>query len=177
LDDLIPIARAVVTSPVTFFSALPRQGNYASPLVFALICAEVSALCGGILRVAGGESVGRFIGALIATPIGAAIGLFIIAAIAHLLVTMVAGSPNAGYEATFRVAAYGSVTSLASWIPVVGPLISLYGLYLAVVGIREMHHTTTGQALLVVLIPVACVAVLAFIVAAIAGLALLGLFR
>jgi hypothetical protein len=37
--------------------------------------------------------------------------------------------------------------------PFVGWVFSLYRLYLATVGIREMHATTTGKALLVVLLP------------------------
>jgi hypothetical protein len=76
-------------------------------------------------------------------PIGSAIGVFVVAGIAHLLVRLVVGATNAGFGATFRVAAYTSVTSLVSWIPFVGGLLALYGIYLAVVGIREMHDTTT----------------------------------
>ncbi len=41
---------------------------------------------------------------------------------------------------------------------------ALYGLYLSIVGIREVHGTTTGKATLVVLIPFAVVLVVAVIV-------------
>ena len=44
------------------------------------------------------------------------------------------------------------------------------GLYLSVVGIREMHGTTTGKAALVVLIPFAVVLVVALVVLAWVGL-------
>jgi hypothetical protein len=37
---------------------------------------------------------------------------------------------------------------------------SLYGIYLAIVGIREVHTTTTGKAALVVLIPAVVVFIL-----------------
>ena len=66
---------------------------------------------------------------------------------------LIVGSRNSGFEGTFRVGAYSSVTSLVSWIPVIGSIASLYGIYLAIVGIREVHNTTTGKAALVVLIP------------------------
>ena len=48
---------------------------------------------------------------------------------------------------------------------------SLYGLYLSIVGIREAHGTTTGKAALVILIPFAVVLVVALIVAAAVGFA------
>ena len=45
------------------------------------------------------------------------------------------------------------------------------GLYLSVVGIREMHRTTTGKAALVVLIPFAAVLLIAVVVLVAAGIA------
>jgi hypothetical protein len=59
---------------------------------------------------------------VILSPIGAAIGLFVFAAIAHLLVMLFVGGANSGYEATLRVVCYVSVTSLVNWIPVIGGL-------------------------------------------------------
>jgi hypothetical protein len=72
-------------------------------------------------------------------PIGGAIGLFVAAAIQQLLVRLVEGTNNAGFASTFRVAAYTQVTSLVNWIPIVGPLVALYGLYLSIVGINRGH--------------------------------------
>ena len=48
---------------------------------------------------------------------------------------LIVGSRNSGYEGTFRVGAYSSVTSLVSWIPIIGWIASLYGIYLAIMGI------------------------------------------
>ncbi len=114
---------------------------------------------------------GSFIADVIFAPIGAAIGLFIFAAIGHLLVMIFVGGANSGYEATFRVVSYISVTSLVNWIPLIGGLLALYGLYLAVVGIREMHTTTTGRAALVVLLPIALILLVVVIVVVVAGAA------
>ena len=61
---------------------------------------------------------------------------------------------NAGFYSTLRVIVYTSATTLLDWIPVVGLLASLYGLYLTFVGIWEMHQTTTGRALAVIALPV-----------------------
>jgi hypothetical protein len=40
---------------------------------------------------------------------------------------------------------------------VIGWIASLYGIYLAIIGVREIHNTTTGKAAIVVLIPAAIV--------------------
>jgi hypothetical protein len=97
---------------------------------------------------------------LVIAPIAGAVGIFLTALVTHLLVVLVVGSGHSGFGATFQIVAYSSVTSLAGWIPFIGLLASLYRLYLATVGIREMHATTTGRALLVVLLPAILILVL-----------------
>jgi hypothetical protein len=111
------------------------------------------------------------VASVILAPIYGTIGVFIAAAIQQLLVRLIVGSDNSGFGATFRVASYTQVTSLVNWIPIVGPLVAQYGLYLSIVGIREMHATTTGKAALVVLIPFAVALLVALIVLAAVGIA------
>ena len=168
VQTFIATVQAVVLRPVDFFRGILRQGDLINPLIFALICYEVAAILGGLLRVVGigatNQGFGEFLVSIILAPIFAAIGLFIGAGILHLLVMLIVGSRNSGFEATFRVVAYSAVTSLVSWIPYIGGLLSLYGIYLGIVGIREMHNTTTGKAALVVLIPAAIVLLLVFFV-------------
>ena len=184
VESFADLVRRVVLQPVGFFAGLPRRGSLLNPLVFALICTEIAAILGGILSLAGvggafvtgygfqvpeNQGLGEFIGSVVFAPIGSAIGVFVVAGIAHLLVRLVVGANNAGFGATFRVAAYTSVTSLVSWIPFVGGLLALYGIYLAVVGIREMHDTTTRNALVVVVLPVIVLVVLALLGLLVAG--------
>jgi hypothetical protein len=178
VESFVDIVRRVVLQPVGFFAALPRSGSLLNPLIFALICTEISAILGGILRLAGvgegfvagygfqvpeNQDFGEFIGSVIFAPIGGVIGVFVVAGIGQLVIRLVVGATNSGFAATFRVASYTGVTSLVSWIPIIGGILALYGIYLAVVGIREMHGTTTGKAVLVVLIPVIVVVVLALL--------------
>ena len=175
VQSFVGAVRNVVTAPVGFFRGIRREGDFLNPLLFAIICYEVSAILGGLLSLAGvwgSRGFGSFIIALILAPIGAAIGLFIGAGILHLLVMLIVGSRNSGFESTFRVSAYSSVTSLVSWIPFIGWIASLYGIYLAIVGIREVHNTTTGRAVIVVLIPAAVVLVLVLIIVALVGAAI-----
>ena len=177
VQSFINTVRTVVTAPVGFFRGIRREGDFVNPLIFAIICYEVSAILGGLLSLVGvsmggTRGFGSFLIGIILAPIGAAIGLFIGAGILHLLVMLIVGSRNAGFEGTFRVGAYSAVTTLVSWIPIIGLIASLYGIYLAIVGIREVHNTTTGRAALVVLIPAVVVILLVLLIIAAIGAAI-----
>jgi hypothetical protein len=178
VNSFVDVVRRIVLQPSAFFAGLPRQGSLLGPLVFALVCTEVSVLLVGLLTfldVPGGvttlfgaqgdQGLLAFLGGLVVAPIAGAVGVFLTALVTHLLVVLVVGSGHAGFGATFRIVSYSSVTGLVSWIPFVGWIFSLYRLYLATVGIREMHATTTGKALLVVLLPAVLVLVLVLVVA------------
>lgn len=174
VTSFIRAARSLVLNPVGFFRGIARRGDFINPAVFAVICALISALLGGILSMiltplfAGPGDTGEafaggvvgFVTSLILTPIYAAIALLIGAGILHLLVLLFVRPSNAGFEATFRALTYSWVYQLVSWIPIIGWIVApIWGLVLLVFGIREVHNTTTGQALLIVLIPV-CVVIL-----------------
>lgn len=177
VGSFVETVRGVVLGPVGFFSGLQRQGDYLSPLIFALIVYEISAILTGIISVAvGNTGIGGFILTLILTPIFATIVLFIGAGIFHLLVMLLV-SPHSGFESTFRTGAYASVTGLVTWIPIIGAILSLYSIVLAVLGIRELHDTTTGRATLVVLIPVAVLFVIGLLIAAVIGAVLFSMLR
>ena len=49
INSFVDVARRVVLQPVGFFAGLPRDRNFVSPLLFALICVEVSAFLGVLL--------------------------------------------------------------------------------------------------------------------------------
>jgi hypothetical protein len=173
IQSFTSTVQRVVLQTADFYRGILRRGDFLNPLIFAIICYEVSAILGGLIAVAfGNRGFGGFIGNIILAPIGTAIGLFIGAGILHLLVMVIVGSRNSGYEATFRVGAYAAVTSLVSWIPFIGWIASLYGIYLAIVGIREVHTTTTGKAALVVLIPVAILLFIFLVLAIVVGVAI-----
>jgi hypothetical protein len=188
VNSFFDIVRSVVLQPVRFFAGLPRSGALLNPLLFALICIMISAILSSVLVLAGVQENPGFnpnpqnalpstfaptsaIASVIFAPIGGTIGLFVVAAIQQLLVRLIVGANNSGFGATFRVASYTQLTSLVNWIPIVGPLVALYGLYLSIVGIREMHSTTTGKAALVILIPFAVVLLVALVVLVATGIA------
>ena len=177
VNGFVDIVRRVVLQPRAFFAGLPRQGSFLGPLLFALICIEVSVFLVGLLTfldVPGGvtwlfgarqdQGLLEFLGGLVVAPIAGAVGLFLAALVTHVLVILVVGSGHSGFGATFRVVCYSSVTSLLGWLPFIGWIASLYRLYLATVGIREMHRTTTGKALVVVLLPAILILALVVVV-------------
>jgi len=183
INSFVDVVRWVILQPARFFAALPRRGSLLNPLVFALICIEISAILGGLMVLVGTQqnpgfnphpqniglpslfAPGSPVVSIVLAPVWGAIGIFVAAAIQQLLVRLVVGTRNSGYGATFRVASYTQVTGLVNWIPIVGPLLALYGVYLAVLGIREVHETTTGKAALVILIPFVVALLVALLVA------------
>lgn len=186
VGSFVSTVRNVLLSPVNFFRGIARRGDFVGPLVFAVICALISGVLSGILgflfALIGGDIGTAFVGLLsgiFLTPIITVIGLFIGAGIYHLLVILLIKPSNAGFEATFRVAAYVSVIQLVTWlaaIPILGLLVGLvaavYSIYLSIMGIREVHTTTTGRSAAVVLIPTAVLMLLGLLIVAVVGAAL-----
>ena len=181
-------ARRVLLEANDFFRGLARRGDWVGPIVFALVCYEIYAVLAGIIGLvfggiasfgAGGAgepvagvatSLGGFVLGVVLAPIFAVIILLVMAGLRHLLVIFVVGAGNAGFEATMRVQAYTFATRLFWWIPIIGAIAGFfYGLYLSVVGIREVHATTTGKAAVVVLVPVAIMLLVLALLAAVVG--------
>jgi hypothetical protein len=184
VESFVGTARDLVTRPVAFFRSMARRGDFVNPLIFALVCAVISASIGSFLGVwyatvgIGDTGVGGAIGALVAsmffTPIISVIALFVCAGILHLLVALVVKPANAGFEATFRLVSYSNVVQLVGWVPVLGPLVAaVASIILSVIGVREVHETTTGKAALVVLIPAAVGLLIALLLIALVAAVLL----
>ena len=95
------------------------------------------------------------IGQVLMVPIGAVIGLFVWGGIVHAVLAM-AGAASGGFEATLRGIAFsnGSVAILQV-VPVMGPMIGgIWGLVVQIMALKELHHTTSGKAVLAVLLPI-----------------------
>jgi hypothetical protein len=62
---------------------------------------------------------------------------------------------------------------LVGWVPVLGPLVAaVASIALSIIGVREVHETTTGRAALVVLIPAAVGLLVALFLIVVVGAAL-----
>lgn len=177
--SFVSTVRRVLFEPVRFFGRLPRRGRALNPVMFALLCALISAplaflaalfdplvgddtpdLRDSLARLVaelGGSAAAVIVvvlAVLVLAPLLALLVLYVGAAIYHILIKIFVRPEDTGFQATLRVVAYTSAVDLLTWIPLLGLLASLYGLYLAFVGIREMHETTTGRALAVISLPV-----------------------
>lgn len=53
INSFVDVVRWVILQPARFFAALPRRGSLLNPLVFALICIEISAILGGLMVLVG----------------------------------------------------------------------------------------------------------------------------
>jgi len=187
------------TRPDEAWAMTPEKGGFASPLLFGWILTFLGLavrfiyrriflsplarvfpeLPPGVREMFGWGRPRSFGCAIAAMPFVAACaavaGLFIGAAVIHICVLLVgaARSSSSGYEGTFRVLSYASVSSLAQVIPFVGGLISfVWWIVLAVKGIRRMHRTSTGRACAAVLLPIAVIC----LIVAVASAALIALF-
>lgn len=183
VQSFVGTVRDLVTRPVGFFRGITRRGDFVNPLIFALICTVISAAIGGFLGTlyatlsigdtGVGEAVGTFVASMFFMPIIFTVALFVGAGILHLLVALIVKPANTGFEATFRVVSYANVTELVSWVPVLGPLVAtVASVVLAIIGVREIHETTTGKAALVVLIPAAVALLVALFLIVVVGAAL-----
>lgn len=157
-------------TPKQFFSRLPTGDGYLDPILFGIASVVVSVAFAYLwTRLLTSSGLGlftlllgmvfAFIGGLIFVPVA----LFIWSAVLHGCLLLVRGA-GAGYQATFRVVSYASVTSVFNAIPLVGSLVALWGIVLTVIGLRETHKTTTGKAVGAVLIPAGVLMLLVVIV-------------
>lgn len=170
VNSFIRVTRAVISDPVGFFRALPPRGGFVGPLAFAAVCSVLATIPLLILFVllsllAGDVTVvltALFSSLLlfVVFPVGTIVSAFVNAAIYHLVLYLLVRNNNAGFEATLRVLCYASfpvVLAFLFLIPILNILVALalsvYVILLFVLGIREMHRLTTGQAAIVVLAP------------------------
>jgi hypothetical protein len=180
IQSFVVTVRRLVLDPVAFFRGMNRQGDFVNPLLFALICWEISAIIGGFLGLLGslvglgarglGEAFVSFFASLVITPIFATVILLVAAGIIHLLVLLIARPMSTSFETTFRVVAYADVAVLVTWIPILGALVAgVWYTVLSIFGVRETHQTTTGKAAAIVLIPAAVAAFILFVLALLIG--------
>ena len=73
VPSLIQTAREVILNPVNFFRSIRREGDFLNPLVFAIICALISAVLTGVIgfliNIIAGNGIGGSFGSLISTII------------------------------------------------------------------------------------------------------------
>lgn len=174
-DAFVETVRQLATDPVAAFSRLRRDGDLASPLLFGLGVTLVGTAAqivfsilfrGALLSLPGtdpralvglvGGGVVSVIGIMVLLPVLFLVSCFVISALLHggLLVAGGLERSGVGFEGTVKVVCYSSVSGLCAIVPFVGGFAALVvSILLQVLGLRTVHATTTGRALVAVLVP------------------------
>jgi hypothetical protein len=177
--------------PTEAFVLMKREGGLTDPLLFAVLGGSAGALASmlfqfglqSLLGLDGGGNVTKFFGTgililfLVLAPVFLAVGMFIGSGILHLFL-MLLGGANRPFETTFRVFCYScGAAYLFSIIPFCGGYITpIYNIVLNCIGLARAHETTTGKAVMAVLLPLLiCCGVWVLILALVIGSASGGL--
>jgi hypothetical protein len=183
-SGLFTTVRDTLFRPSEFFRKMPVTGGLTDPLLYALIVGMIGLmfsyfwqvlLQGAIqdavlpgMKTVAGQHLLRGIGmAALAffSPFLIILWLFVWSGFLHLFLMMVKGA-RSGFEATFRVAAYGASTNLFLIIPFCGSIFAgIWAIVITIIGLREAHETTGGKAAFAVFFPlvVCCGLILAAI--------------
>ena len=167
LNGLYLTIKDVLLTPQTFFHRMPSQVGLNQPLYFALVLGVVAAFFVWMWSLAG-SSLQMFVAddleevfqgplysffAFLFSPITVAILVFLKAGLIHLVLMLVGGN-RLGFEATFRVAAYGEAAAILTLVPFCGSVIGvLWGLFITIVGLYSIHETEPWKAVVAVVAP------------------------
>ena len=157
---------AAFTRPQEFMDRLPLEGGVTEPLLFGMLVRGIvvvvyAVMIAGfylILGVATREpamflQAGIQIGSVFFNVIYAAALLFMLAGLIHLGVVVASGTR--GFEATFRVYAYGRAVDVLDLVPIVGPFAAMgYRVYLYYLGLQVAHDLSPTRAVLCAMLPI-----------------------
>lgn len=179
IDNHVDTLKKVLTDPEGFYSEMPTEGGYQEPLTFAAINFAIAGFLSGIVAVIlSGAGISSIVTTLIFMVIIGIVGLFIGGLILSIFFKIFGGTGE--YEGTVRILSYSSAVQVFAWIPVIGWIVSLYGIWLNIVGGKHVHNLPIAKSAIAVLIPIIILAMIimmlmAVIIAAIAAIGITGL--
>lgn len=158
--DLLRTWRESLFEPASFFRGVTDRGGFARPLLYFLLVTVAGAAFSlfwdlfPLLSPPGwAESEAYGLSSAVVfflSPFFALASLVISTLVYHLGVVVLAPERR-GMATTARVVCYAAGPAVLAAIPVLGGLVALaWGWILQVVGIREVHRTTTGRAVVAV---------------------------
>ncbi len=169
LNGFYLTVKDVLLAPRQFFHRMPSQVGLLQPLYFAVVLGVIASffawmwsLAGSSLQMFMADDLGEvFRGPVIAfgffvtSPISIALGIFIKAALLHGVLILVGGN-RLGFEATFRVAAYGEAAGILALVPVCGMAIGVvWTVVVTIIGLHSIHETDPWRAVVAVVVPTA----------------------
>lgn len=179
--------KEVMQTPSDFYKEMSKTGGYADPLTFAAISFIVYALLAALFTILFGHGMymdGSMYGGMyngmyggmrglgffailmtvIITPIAGIISLFIEAAILYIIYKILGGAGT--YEGTVRFISYATAVLVLSWIPIIGWIAGIYGIYLYIVGGMYVHDVSMARSVIAIILPTLLVILLMAIVMA-----------
>ena len=158
-----------IFSPSNFYRSVPPKGGIRNALIYAIIIGaigiSIKLIWGYIFRAVQVPFMmknhrfeylmsGRMLLFLIVlSPIIIVVFTFIGAGIYHICLSIIRGA-NRDFEATFKAVCYSYGPYLFQIVPICGQLVgSVWIIVMYVIGLREMHRTTTGKAMFAVFLP------------------------
>lgn len=191
---LMDTVKMVITNPVEFYGTLKKDGDWGSPIIYAIIVGWIGAILSFVwqflfqsmmtLPIGGKAGVGSMMASggmmlifVVLFPIFLLIGMFIWAGLLHLA-GMILGDAEQGFEVTFKVVAYTTTTNLANIIPMCGGVLGgIWALILTMIGLKQAHRTEPWKAILspVLVMVLCCVCViLLYVIGAASIIGMLG---
>jgi len=159
-----------LVNPSHFFSELPLDAGYWSPIRFLSLSMFVTAFFASLwVQIASGvvslfDLVSfTFVFKATLTVIPLVLTVLVWSLLIHGMLKLMKGAET-GFQATFRVVSYSSVTGVFGAIPVLGTIASLWGVYLTIVGLREVNEIKTSKASAAVLIPSSALALVLIVI-------------
>jgi hypothetical protein len=73
------------------------------------------------------------------------------------------------YEGTVRFLSYATAVNTLSWIPLIGLIVWIYGLYITIVGGSFVHKVSMGKSAIAILLPSILILIVIFIIVGIAA--------
>jgi hypothetical protein len=186
LNGLYLTIKDVLLAPRQFFHRMPSQLGLAQPLLFAVVLGVAASFISWMWTLTGsslqmlveddleGLMKGPFwyFVLFIFSPVIVSILIFVKAGLIHLMLLILGGN-RLGFEATFRVAAYGEAASILALVPVCGSFLGIvWSLVVTIIGLYSIHETEPWRAVAAVLLPmILCLSVIgSSVVMLVAGL-------
>lgn len=154
------VAREVWLAPGRFFRRLDPDGGWLRPALFVSIVLYLNLLLGELLQEVWllEFNYGLLYAALAGLVVALVLGPLLVLGLSALVLTILDGSPSRRkFGPVFRALGYASAIGLVLWIPF-APLVALpYGLYVAVVAVKEVLFIDWKRATAASLIPLGAV--------------------
>ena len=184
LSRLLETMKLAFADPAKLFSNMP-SADIGPPVVYGLITGTIAAvftilwqtMFGGLLTIAENAPFDDFaLGTgfmfvwLIFSPVFIIVGLFVQAAIYHVMLLIV-GDGQRGFGVTLRAVCYGSTPQLLGVVPICGSLIGgIWTLVLVIMAAIYGHRTDAWRVILAYFLPMILCCCLAFWLASMFGL-------